>query len=575
MLQRLRNWVVRAAGRTHAGAASALPPDTDARSMVPRGAAQPTRFEPRAATPRQPADETVSNQHRAAVEIALRTAPDDAQLNFRMGLIHLAEGDAAAALDYLHLALHYAPGLFPACAARARALAMLGRGAAQADAYREFLRANAGHQNATYALALWHHAHGEHEAAVELLRPLANQHLVNRDACNLLGLILGRELGRFDEGERFLRQALEPDPQWHVALSNLGWVLLEKGDYQRGSELLDAALARDPEDHETRLMRAYTDLKRGEFDRGWRDFEARHHSGLALHRPYRFARWDGTPIKDKTLLIYGEQGLGDQIMFASCFGEAIERAGRCIIECDPQLVKLYARSFPSALVQAQTAADAEPAWLAQTGPIERQIPMGSLPGFWRRRWEDFPRHAGYLRATPERIAYWRARLDELGPGPKIGLSWRGGVAATRRHQRSIALAQFLPLLRLPARFISLQYGQCAFDLDALRREHGVTLPHWQDALDDYNETAALVCALDLVVSVCTAIIHLAGALGKPVWILVPAIAEWRYLDRGRRLPWYPSALMFRQTAPGKWQDVIGDVVEQVGQFPRAGALWIK
>ncbi len=562
MLQRLRSWVTRAAGHRHAGAAGVkLPADSGAHPAVSGGAAPQSG--PVAALLQQSAEETASKQDRAAIEIALGAAPDDAHLNYRMGLVLLAEGDAAAALDYFHLALHYAPGLFAVCAARARALAALGRVAAQADAYREFLRANPGHPDAAYALALCHHALGEHELAAELLRPLAGRRPVNREACNLLGLILGRELGRFEEGEHFLRQALEPDPLWHVARSNLGWVLLEKGDYQRGFELLDAALALDPDDHETRLMRACMNLKRGEFGLGWRDFEARHRSHLALHRPYRFAQWDGTPIGGNTLLIYGEQGLGDQIMFASCFGEAIERASHCIIECDPKLVRLYARSFPTAAVQAQVPAGEEPAWLAQAGSIDRQIPMGSLPGFWRQHWDDFPRHAGYLQAAPERIAYWRARLDALGPGPKIGLSWRGGVAATRRHQRCVALEEFLPLLRLPARFVSLQYGDCAADLNAFRRDHGVTLPHWQDALDDYDETAALVCALDLVVSVCTAIIHLSGALGKPVWILVPAIAEWRYLDRGRRLPWYPSALMFRQMAPGRWQDVIGEVVEQL------------
>ena len=95
----------------------------------------------------------------------------------------------------------------------------------------------------------------------------------------------------------------------------------------------------------------------------------------------------------------------------------------------------------------------------------------------------------------------------------------------------------------------------------------MTLPHWQDALDDYDETAALVCALDLVISVCTAVIHLAGALGKPVWVLVPAVAEWRYLDRGEKLPWYPSSRLFRQTESGRWQDVIGQITEQFDRLP--------
>lgn len=506
---------------------------------------------------------------RSAIEMALSASPDDADLNYRMGLAEIAEGDAAAALDYFHLALHYAPDLFPACAARAQALASLQRPSEEAAAYREFLRANPGHAGAAYALAAWHHARGEYEPALDLLRPLADRRPLHRDACNLLGLILGREFGQFEEGERLLRLALEPDPAWPVAQSNLGWILLEKGDYAQGLKLLDAALARDPDDHETRLMRSYMNLKHGDFEQGWRDFEARQHSRFAVKRPYHFERWDGAPIQGRTLLVSSEQGLGDQIMFASCFDEAIARAGHCIIECNPKLVTLFQRSFPRARVYPDASATDSPAWREQAQTVDRQIPMGSLPGLFRKRQEEFPRHAGYLRAAPERIAYWRSRLDALGPGPKIGISWRGGIATTRRHLRSLSLDEFLPILRQPASFVSLQYGDCAADLNALGREHGLTLPHWQEALDDYDETAALVCALDLVVSVCTAVIHLAGALGKPVWVLVPVVAEWRYLDRGETLPWYPSARLFRQTVAGQWQEPIRQLAENCERWAKA------
>ena len=493
---------------------------------------------------------------RTAIGPTLAAAPDDADSNYRAGLALLDQGDAAGALDYFHLALHYAPDLFPACAARARALAALQRPAEEAGAYREFLRANPGHPGAAYALAHWHHARGEHESALELLRPLADQRPPNRDACNLLGLILGREFGQYAEGERFLRLALEPDPRWPVALCNLGLILLEKGDYAQGLKLLDDVLARDPDDHEARLVRSYMNLKRAEFAQGWRDYDARLHSRFSAQRPAHYPQWDGTPIPEKTLLIYGEQGFGDQIMFASCFGDAIARAGHCIIECDPRLVALFRRSFPTATIETSAPAEAPSAAVARAQTVDREIPMGDLPGMFRNSLEEFPRHSGYLHAEPGRVAYWRSRLEALGPGPKIGLSWRGGVAATRRHLRSLALEEFLPVLRQPAGFVSLQYGDCAGDLERLRKEHGLALPHWQDALDDYAETAALVCALDLVISVCTSVIHLTGALGKPVWILVPAVAEWRYLAQGETMPWYPSARLFRQTDSSTWREVI-------------------
>ena len=567
MLQRLKNRLAKAWTRRQRDAAGATAPVACVECLTSAPKMLQQDSPDLAATPALlPTHQADAGSSGDAIAMALHARPDDADLNYRMGLLLLRAGDAAGALDFLHLALHYAPEMFSACAARVAALVALGRGGEAADAYRDFLQSNPGDPDAAYALALWHHAKGEFEPAVELLRPLALNPSPRRDICNLLGLILGRELGQLEAGERFLRQALVPDPLWPVALSNLGWILLEKGDYQEGLRLLDVALARNPDDYETRLMRAYMNLKRGEFAMGWRDFEARHHSSFAAPKPYRFAPWDGTPARDKTLLIYGEQGLGDQIMFASCFGEAIARVQHCIVECDPKLVALFARSFPSARVQADVSAQDEPAWLAPAGPVDFQIPMGSLPGYWRRNLGEFPRHKGYLRAAPERIAYWRARLDALGPGPKIGLSWRGGVAATRRHLRSIALGEFLPLLRSPGKFVSLQYGDCTEDLDALKQTYGVSLPHWQDALEDYDETAALVCALDLVISVCTAVIHLSGALGKPVWVLVPAVPEWRYLDHGDTLPWYPSARLYRQAhTKSGWGSVLNQVMHQLAR----------
>ncbi|MBE0614770.1 MAG: hypothetical protein IH604_13960 [Burkholderiales bacterium] len=511
---------------------------------------------------------------RTSIEAALSAAPDDAELNFRMGMIHLAEGEVVASLDYFHLALHYAPDLFPACAALANAYAKLRRPLEEAEAYRVFLRANPGHSDAAFALAVWHHARGEFEAALTLLRPLAGRRPVLREACNLLGLILGRELGHFDEGERLLRLALEPDPSWPVALSNLGWILLEKGDYSQGMKIVDSVLERFPDDHDTRLVRSYMNLKHGRFEEGWRDFEARHHSRFAASKPIHFEQWDGMPMRDKSLFISGEQGLGDQIMFASCFEQAIARTGPCTISCNPKLAGLFRRSFPGASVYPDAGEDGGSHEGGSARIVDREIPMGSLPRIFRNRRDDFPRHSGYLRADPARIAYWRSRLDKLGPGLKVGLSWRGGIASTRRHLRSVTLEEFLPLMRLPAGFVSLQYGDCTADLSAIKQQ-GVDLPHWQEALDDYDETAALVCALDLVISVCTAVIHLAGALGRPVWVLVPSVAEWRYLDRGETLPWYPSARLFRQSGPSQWQETLARLGVELAQFHETPAQGLK
>ncbi len=192
--------------------------------------------------------------------------------------------------------------------------------------------------------------------------------------------------------------------------------------------------------------------------------------------------------------------------------------------------------------------------------IDFHVTAGSVPRQFRRSADAFPRHNGYLRPDPGRVQYWRQRLAELGPGPKVGISWRGGMPSTSRGLRSIDLPVWAPLLRSPSiHFVSLQYGDTASELDRLLCDDGIPVHSWREPIDDLDETAALVCALDLVVSVCTAVIHLSGALGRPVWILVPSSAEWRYGAAGEAMPWYPSARLFRQRTAGQWEPVLHDV----------------
>jgi ADP-heptose:LPS heptosyltransferase len=269
------------------------------------------------------------------------------------------------------------------------------------------------------------------------------------------------------------------------------------------------------------------------------------------------------------VLAYAEQGLGDQIMFASCLPDALVRAESMVVECDPRLCALFRRSFPGARVVPQEAAW-PPSWLASGAEITAQIAMGSLPGLFRPNADSFPQHTGYLSAAPDRVAAWRDRLAGLGPGPKIGLSWRGGLPTTRRNLRSLDLASLAPLLGgIPAQYVSLQYGDSTSEVEVLAETRGIRVHHWQDAIDDYDETAALVTALDMVITVCTSIVHLGGALGRPVRTLVPTVPEWRYGRAGDRMNWYPSVRMYRQQRLGEW----GDVLDKLGRELRTE--WIE
>ena len=196
--------------------------------------------------------------------------------------------------------------------------------------------------------------------------------------------------------------------------------------------------------------------------------------------------------------------------------------------------------------------------------IDLQSPIGSLPLHIRRQRADFPRHQGYLRADPQRVADWRTRLAALGPGLKVGISWQGGTHKSRRPVRSMPVTQWLPILQAEdIHFVDLQYTDSGAELAALRAATGVHVHSWQETRTDYEQTAALVTALDLVISVCTAVIHLGGALGRPVWVMAPFSPEWRYGIAGDSIPWYPSLRVFRQPSYGAWDAVITSVADSL------------
>jgi len=347
-----------------------------------------------------------------------------------------------------------------------------------------------------------------------------------------------------------------------IALQSLGRLAEAHAQYQRALQIRPGhALAR--------FHRSLAWLVNGEYAAGWPEYETRLASADLPRRPRSYPRWDGGDPAGRSVLVYGEQGLGDEIMFASCIPDLLEAGARGVIECHPALQHLFARSFPQAAVYPATPDKCVPDETHALG-IDAEVPMGSLPLHYRASVAAFPPHQGYLRADPERVAYWRERLATLGPGPKIGLSWRGGTQASRMALRSIALETLLPVLKLPGlRFVSLQYTpDAAADIERLSRQHGVTVAHWPDAIADYDETAALVTALDLTISVCTSIVHLTGALGRPVWVLAPKNPEWRYGNTGTAMPWYPSARVFRQERERDWSGVL-EAVQRTLEAPEA------
>jgi len=532
-----------------------------------------------------------SDAARVVFEQAVQLRSDYAPSLHALGKLALRDSDPQAAYDWLLRATDADPGNALARNDFGVACLQLRRFEEARENLDLAIALDPQHPNARFNRALVEIESRQYERAEQRFREMISVEPQNAEAHAGLGSTL-QLAGRFEEAAASFRLALELAPQLPEALNNLGMVLQELGEFELAARQFEAALARrpglvqarsnlglayldlkrvdealqcfeqalalNPQLEEARWNRAVARLRSGDFERGWDDYEMRWTKRNAVERPYRYPRWDGNALDGRSLLVYYEQGLGDEIMFASCYPELLEQNGAVSIECSPKLERLFARSFPRARVGSGERSR-EAAWIAAS-KVDCQIACGSLPALMRRSLFSFPAHRGYLRADPARVHYWRARLDALGPGPKIGLSWRGGLVSTRTRLRSLGLPDLLPVLRAsPARFVSLQYTDCADEIAQLRSSQGIEVQHWQEAIDDYDETAALVSALDLVITVCTAVVHLGGALGRPVWVMVPFSPEWRYLDRGETMPWYPSVRLIRQPRPGDWTPVLNTV----------------
>lgn len=471
----------------------------------------------------------------------------------------LAHADQCIASDPSNLEGHYVRGMIYEASSRpAKAMADFDR----------VLEIDADHVAALDRKGGLHDARGEFEASLACAERLIRLEPGNAQVHHKLAVTM-RELGRLPEAEKALRQALSLDPGFHTAQAHLTLVLIELGRFDEAQQTLKPLLAQAPSDQNARWAAAVLDLLNARYETGWGHYEARESQRDPKLRPADIPEWDGTRLTAGALLINAEQGLGDQIMFASCIPDALALAPACVVTCDSRLVPMFRRSFPAVrVVPMQTDKPLDPEAVAPL-QIQAQTMIGSLPGRFRRSRDRFPRHAGYLAPDPGALASWRTRLATLGPGKKIGISWTGGTPKTRRNLRSLQLEQLLPVLSVEGcEFVSLQYTDSRREIEALRAAHGIVVHDFPEAIATYDETAALVGALDLVISVCTAVIHLSGALGKPVWVMVPWVPEWRYMREGEAMPWYPSVRLWRQTRPGQWSDVFTAIAAELDRRVR-------
>lgn len=498
------------------------------------------------------------------IDEALRASPDSAHVWNDAGILRLRLRDHSAAKTCFERALQLSSELAEAHANLAITLLEQGH---RADGVR--------HLNQAIVLAPKMVASRENLAALLMreLSPVAMQ--AWNDVLELepdhakahaaKAFLLLRQ-GRIDEARELYARARALGLQAADTGLEEAAIRAWQGDFQ-GARAQAEALRGQVDDADIDWQLAMTYLAAGDFAEGWPRYEARlRRTFESPRRAYGYPEWDGSRLDGGMLLIMGEQGLGDEIMFASCYNDAHERAGRCIIECEPRLAHLFERSFPRAQVLGHARDGVHPA-LAADERITCQIHAGSLPKFFRLDVRSFPRHEGYLEADQARIEHWRHRLRQDRGHRLIGIAWSGGLSHTRRAIRSIPIAEFASLLRIPnAEFVSLQHDDPGDEARALARAAGVRVHAFPEALQDVDDTAALVSALDAVASVCCAVVHLAGALAIPTLALTPRVAEWRYLAKGDSMPWYPAVRLIRQSASGHWTEVIEDARAHLVSF---------
>jgi tetratricopeptide (TPR) repeat protein len=371
------------------------------------------------------------------------------------------------------------------------------------------------------------------------------------DALNRRTSVLAA-LDRGPEAEITARRVLSIDPDNAGALNNFGNIARRLGRVREAVGLLERAIPRASNKASVRLNYAMALLHAGDYERGWPEYEARWSKfgrPSWADDPIRVP-WTGVePVAGRRLLLYAEQGLGDCIQFVRYVPMVVAKGATVLLHVPRQLMSLFQG------IEGVTG-------LSERGSapplFDMHCALMSLPLAFRTRLDTIPDTVPYLTPPADRIGRWRARLGAKR-GFRVGLAWSGNPDHQEDIARTIALAALAPLLNVASETICLQREVRPSDLPALARFPAMRfLGH---ELEDFSDTAAVIHELNLVISADTSVLHLAGAMGRPVWGLIPAAADWRWLHDRNDSPWYPTMRLFRQTGPGDWDGVIRAVHE--------------
>jgi len=455
-------------------------------------------------------------------------------------------------------------------------------------AYRQVLAVEPQHLGALNLLGLLAHQVGRHGLAVDLIRqalaldPHQPDALCNLgealratgrldeamaiyrralqlqpnhpEACDNLGIALA-EQGHFDQAIFAHQRALQLKPDHAPAHNNLGTALVELGRFDEAIAAFRTALRFQPDYPDARFNASLLLLLEGDFERGWPLYESRSDDSRTPKRDFRQPRWDGGPLNGRRLLLHAEQGFGDAIQFIRYARLLADRGAHVILESPSPLAALL-RSAPGI---SELIATGKP-----LPPFDLHVPMLSLPLLFQTTPETIPREIPYLFPDKGLSENWAGRLGAKTSPLRVGLAWAGRSQNARLRKRQIDLESLLPLLSITGvDFFNLQIDD---GTAAIQRVHARSrLIDLTAHVRDFADTAALMAHLDLIISVDTAVAHLAGAMGRPVWTLLPFVPDWRWGLKNEHTPWYPTMRLFRQPSFGDWDTVIQRVTHELTQ----------
>jgi tetratricopeptide (TPR) repeat protein len=505
---------------------------------------------------------------RAAEEVYRRMLafqPEQPDALHLLGVIALQTGNWTAALDLISRAIALFPDKAEYHTNIGLALVELNRMDEGVAAYRRALELNPDsgqtRNNLGNALAMMGRPD---EALAELRRAMAIEPSSAQTAFNLGNVLEGA--GKREEALEYFRRAVALRPDWREALNNLGHALCRVGRFAEAEEVYQDAVAKRPQCPLSHFNLGISFLRNGELARGWPEYEWR--TGVrelaVIPAPIPRPRWDGSELNGKRILLYSEQGLGDTIQFARYVPLVAARGGRVTVAVQPEVLPVV-RGIGGAESWLEIKKDALP-------ECDVQCSLPSLPGVFRTDLHNIPAGVPYLRAVGGAAERWRTRMPE---GKfKVGLCWAGRATHPEDRERSLKLKQLSPLAECGAWLVSLQKGEPArqvAEAAEAAEAGGVVMLDWTDELTDFSQTAGLVEHLDLVITADTAVAHLAGAMGKPVWVLVQFVADWRWMMDRTDSPWYPTMRLFRQEKYGDWSAPVERMARELRELRQRSA----